>query len=64
MSEPSDHISIYQQRANTFMSKAEAASDPVVTRRYMDLAEMYLQLVEMEIRRLEIRGEGRTDGGK
>jgi hypothetical protein len=56
MSEPPSRIDFYKQQAATFIAKAETVPDSV-SKHYLDLAEAYLQLIEMEIRRIEIRGE-------
>jgi hypothetical protein len=57
MSDPHSRIEAFKQQAAAFIAKAETASDSV-SRHYLELAEAYLQRIEMEIRRIEIRGEG------
>lgn len=55
MSDPHSRIAEYQQQAEACIAKAESASDDLTRSQFMRLAETYLQLVQMELRRIEIR---------
>lgn len=62
MSDIQSRIERYETLAAESLGKAERTSDETARRHYMRLAESYLQLIDMEIRRMEIRGipaEGR-----
>lgn len=55
LSDPQSRLTDYQRRADACIAKAERARDETTQGHYMRLAEMYLQLVEMEVKRMELR---------
>jgi len=55
VSDPQTRMTEYQRHADDALAKAEGTTDPVLRRHYMRLAETYLQLIEMELRRIELR---------
>jgi len=55
VSDPQTRIADYQRRADEAIAAAEGTSDPILGQHYMRLAETYLQLIEMELRRIELR---------
>jgi hypothetical protein len=62
VSEHQWRIADYQRQAKSCIDKAEQTRDETARRHYRQLAETYLQLVQMELRRIEIRGTFKTDG--
>ncbi len=55
MSDPQSRLVDYQRRAAACVIKAEQATDEIGQNHYKQLADMYLQLVTMELRRMELR---------
>lgn len=62
VSDPQSRIADYQSHADACMTKAGEATDETVRSQYMRLAETYLELVQMELRRIEIRGGSGLEG--
>jgi hypothetical protein len=55
MSKSPSRIARYQQRADESLAKARLAADETIRTHYMRVAETYLRLIQMELRRQEIR---------
>ena len=61
MSDPQSRLAEYQRQAEACTSKAKRAADKAVRSQYKRLADTYLQMVDMERRRMEIRGKLKSD---
>jgi hypothetical protein len=57
VSDAHSRINTYQQEAQSCLAKAHCTTDELMKSQYVQLAEAYLELVQLELRRIELRAQ-------